>query len=137
MEKSLQLEKIVSGINSQHKERKNYVIYSSRALDHLAQVTPLLNTPHISYAREMVIAVYQGAKSRGGYRIQVKEVIERDNSLLVKILEIVPGQGASVDSFCAPYEIVKTAKVKGKKVLFHYEQTILPAKKTRRCNPKR
>lgn len=66
----------------------------------------------------MVIAVFQGNHSTGGYAIKITQTVEKENSVEVFAKETSPSPDSMVtQAFTQPYHIVKTKRV-DKEVLF-------------------
>lgn len=71
--------------------------------------------PQIDFNKQMVIAVFQGACSSGGYDIEIKSLTRNDNSLEVLVKETTPIRDAVLTmAETYPAHIIKTEKYDGK-----------------------
>uniref|UniRef100_A0A7S1ZXI1 PrcB C-terminal domain-containing protein n=1 Tax=Trieres chinensis TaxID=1514140 RepID=A0A7S1ZXI1_TRICV len=73
---------------------------------------PLAPVDAIDFEREMVVAVYRGSMSSGGYGVEVTGVEEReDGTLVVTVVETDPPPGATTSAaLTQPYHVIKTAR---------------------------
>lgn len=84
--------------------------------------------PAIDFAKDMVMAVFQGEKSTGGYSIEITKIIENKDNTEVFVKETSPGVNCMVTkSLTSPFHIVKLQKI-DKEVVFKIE------KATNDCN---
>ena len=119
----LTFETISKGSYSGHDERKDYVIRESSEWENLgdkmqSRVSPTPDLPDVNFNDEMVIAVFQGSQSTGGYAIEITKIVEKENSVEVFIKETSPSPDSMVtQAFTQPYHIVKTKRV-DKEVIF-------------------
>ncbi|MDO8600821.1 MAG: protease complex subunit PrcB family protein [bacterium] len=108
---------------SGHYDRKDYVIKENsewRSLWDIVNTTvaPRPVLPSIDFGNEMIIAVFQGNHSTGGYSIEIIEILEKANSLEVTVKETSPSPGSIVtQAFTQPFHIIKTKRI-DKKVVF-------------------
>ncbi len=59
----------------------------------------------------MVIAVFQGNRSTGGYAVEITQIVEKENSVEVFAKETSPSPDSMVtQAFTQPYRIVKTKR---------------------------
>lgn len=66
----------------------------------------------VNFSNESVIAVYQGRKSTGGYKIEIMKINFEEDKILVYVKEISPPGGVPVSAaITGPYHIVKTKKI--------------------------
>ena len=118
-------ETVSEGNYSGHDDKKEYVIKDISQWKTLwslvnSRAIPQSDLPNINFDDEMVIAVFQGSHSTGGYSIEIVEILEKANSLEVTVKETSPSPGSIVtQAFTQPYHIIKTKKV-DKEVLFRY-----------------
>ena len=110
---------------SGHNAKKDYVIKDVSQWRNLwsniySARTPQPDLPNINFDNEMIIAVFQGGQSSGGYSIKITKIIENNNSLEVFVKETskAPGDMAT-QSFTNPSHVVKTRRV-DKEVLFRH-----------------
>ena len=119
----LTFEDISKGSYSGHDERNDYVIRDSSEWENLwgkvqSRVSPTPDLPDINFNDEMVIAVFQGSHSTGGYAIEITKIVEKENSVEVFVKETSPSPDSVVtQAFTQPYHIVKTKRV-DKEVIF-------------------
>lgn len=119
---------IEKGISSGTKERGNQVIKNKDDLIKL-----WLETGHgasrstidsFDFVSSMVIAVFQGVATTGGYNIEIAKIIETDNNIEVNIKETIPGSNCIViQATTSPYHIIKVQK-SDKEVVFKAEKII-------------
>jgi len=80
---------------------------------HVGLVSPAREVPSIDFDKEMVVAVFLGERSSGGYGVEIKAV-EQDREkrqLRVVLRETKPAGGAMViQALTQPYHIVKVKK---------------------------
>ncbi len=75
--------------------------------EHTQRVDPKPALPAVDWSKEMLLAVFMGERSTGGYRIAVKEAREADGKLVVTVTEQSPGfGGATIQVLTAPYQMV-------------------------------
>ena len=71
---------------------------------------PLL--PEVNFDSEIVVAVFMGEKSSGGYEISIEKIIEKDSELVISIREVNPKLGEGVTmALTQPFHIIKTQRV--------------------------
>ncbi|MBI5065915.1 protease complex subunit PrcB family protein [Candidatus Woesearchaeota archaeon] len=125
MEKTISLEEISKGAHSAHNERTHYKISDNVTWNKVwtktfANCSSIPAVPSVDFSTEMVLAVYMGAKSSGGYNITIEKIVETEERLeiLVKEVNRKPGMMTTM-AITKPYHIVKTAK-SNKELLFKY-----------------
>ncbi len=70
--------------------------------------------PQIDFDKQMVIAVFQGACSSGGYNIEIKSLTRNDKGLEVLVRETVPRRDDVLTmAETYPTHIIKTEKYEG------------------------
>ncbi len=80
--------------------------------------------PEIDFNEEMILVVFQGEKSTGGYGIEINKIVEKENAIEVLVIETLPGYGCMVtEALTSPYHIVKLQK-STKEVIFKTEKEI-------------
>jgi hypothetical protein len=79
----------------------------------------------IDFDEYMVIAVFQGWQSSGGYSIEVTKIIEKRDAIEVFVTETSPGPHVAVPAVIThPYHIIKVQKV-DKEVCFRVEHVVV------------
>ncbi len=124
-ENNISFETIRSGIYSNQPEKKNHVI------DNLCEwetfwwdMDKTQSLPDINFSENIVLAVFQGERSSGGYSISVDTIIETESALEVFVREVSPGQRCSVTmALTQPYTIIVVEQT-DKDVQFTTEQEI-------------
>lgn len=101
----------ISNYFDEQTQKSDFVIKDqSEWIPILQKISVELPAP-IDFSRDMVIAVFQGEKSTGGYSIEIDRIIEKENSIEVSVLETSPGPGCMVtQAFTSPYHVVKIKK---------------------------
>ena len=75
-----------------------------------ANVTPKPKVPEINFSKKMVIGVFMGTRSTGGYRTEITKITESADRLTVHVKETSPGQNCAVTmAITNPYHVVSTA----------------------------
>lgn len=119
-EKEVAFETIRNGVYSAWPERKMYVITNSTEWDVLKRDLNYLRT--IDFGKDMLVAVFLGERSSGGYGIEVSRIIETQDAVEVTVIEASPGSGCPVTlALTQPYHIVKIRKT-DKRVIFNIEE---------------
>ena len=119
----IEFQTVASGGYCGHSERKNYVITDENKWKSLLSEVYKTGSSkptlmQIDFNKEMVIAVFQGTNSSGGFGIKATKIVEKDQSIEVFIEEIKPKSGQIVTmALTQPYHIVKLKK-SNKQVIF-------------------
>lgn len=111
--KNLEFETIEKKSYSGNSEKRNYVVKNSKEWNDLwiKKIVDKRMVPYIDFDKDMIIAVFQGEKTTGGYSIEINRITEKENVIEVSILETSPGPGCMVTKMLtSPYHIVKLAK---------------------------
>jgi hypothetical protein len=75
--------------------------------------------PIIEFDREMVVGIFLGEKSTGGYEVEIVRAERRDSSLYFYYREESPPPGAIVtQALTQPFHLVKLAKYENLQVIF-------------------
>lgn len=121
----LEIETIEKKLYSMNTERKNYVIKSSKEWANLwVKIGNTKIVPVIDFNRDMIIAVFQGENSTGGYDIEIGSITEKENTIDVSVTESSPGKNCMVtQAFTSPFHIVKIQR-SDKEVLFNMVKEI-------------
>ncbi len=111
-EKELKFETIEKKDFSRNQEQKNYVIKNRQEWSGLwFKMGYTRFAPIVDFTKDMVIAVFQGEKSSGGYDVEINKIIENENTIEVSVIETSPARGCNVTmAFTSPYHIVKIQK---------------------------
>ncbi|MDO8459746.1 MAG: protease complex subunit PrcB family protein [Nanoarchaeota archaeon] len=120
--KGIQFQEIKKGSSNSIIEKQNIIIKSEEEWKKIFSNEPVPSG--IDFNKEMIIVVFQGQKSTGGYSINVDKIIEQKDSINIYLTETSPGEGCIVtQAFTSPYQIVKIAKT-GKPTNFNLQQQI-------------
>jgi len=123
----IEFQTIAKGCYSGHKSSEYYVIQNegvwSDIWNQLAHVfVPQPPPPEVNFSETTIIAVFMGEYNTGGYRIEIKEILDMNQSVVIKVEKICAG-GVTL-AFTQPYHIVKIAKM-DKEITFEtVERTI-------------
>lgn len=105
-----------SGTMSGMSKKENFVVNDAGewiALwkRHTSNTFPPPATPKIDFSSEMIIAMFAGEHSSGGWAIQIERIKDVDNKLVVLYTESSPEAGSiNTMSLTQPYHIVRLAK---------------------------
>ena len=109
----IDFETLSKGSYSSYKEPVNYVMNSDEELKELK-----LQISGIDFSKSTAIAVFMGEFNTGGYAIEIKEIIEKENKIIIKVIKTFPEPGQPVtQALSQPYHIVKIEKIE-KEVVF-------------------
>jgi len=112
-ENIVEFETTIKGAYCGHNESGNYVIKNESDWENLwdtvySHKTPKPSLPKIDFTQHMVIAVFMGEKSSGGYNIEIVKVKEKNNIFEVYIEEHTPAPWTVVtEVFTQPFHIIK------------------------------
>jgi hypothetical protein len=114
--KTIQFETLEKGFYCNIKSQENHLVKDKvkwQNLWHRIHDNIVLppKTPYIDFKKEMVIAVFIGFHPTGGYNVEIKEIVEIDDSVVVNVVLTTPPKGSCVTmSTTSPYHIVKCKK---------------------------
>lgn len=110
---------------SSNMEEKNYAIMERERLSDLwIKMGYTRIAPFIDFNNNMIIAVFQGEKTTGGYSIEINKIIETKNTIEVSVMKTSPGRGCIVTKqITSPYHIVQLP-ISGKEVKFNMTETV-------------
>jgi protease stability complex PrcB-like protein len=75
---------------------------------HTSIQSPPSPAPVVDFVTEMVVGVFLGEKSRGGYEVEIKNAELKDSVLYVYYVEKSPSPGgATIQALTQPFHIVK------------------------------
>jgi hypothetical protein len=75
--------------------------------------------PNVDFDREMVVGIFLGEKSTGGYEVEIVQAERRDSSLYFYYRETIPMPGAMVtQALTQPFHLVRVAKYDNPQVIF-------------------
>ena len=123
LDQELTFETILKGHYCNHDDKKVYVIKETSEWSNLWSIVyPRIlsrpDLPDVNFNNEMIIAVFQGSQPSSGYRIEITEIIEKENFVEVFVKEKSPSPGSiQLDVITHPHHIVKTKRV-DKEVIF-------------------
>lgn len=118
--------KIVEGTQRVLRDEEAYASFWERL--HTGR-TPVPDRPEVDFENRVVIAIVQGRRPTGGYRVEVDEVwaSKDEEQIQVQFTETVPGEGCIVtQAATSPYVLV-TVEAQGEEVTF------VGAEETRSC----
>lgn len=73
---------------------------------HSARTSPRPDPPKVDFAREMVIAVFLGQKSTGGYSIEILDASLKDKEMVISWKKAAPDGGIVSQAFTQPHHMV-------------------------------
>jgi hypothetical protein len=75
--------------------------------------------PNVDFDREMVVGIFLGEKSTGGYEVEIVRAERRDSSLYFYYREKSPPPGAMVtQALTQPFHLVRVAKYDNPQIIF-------------------
>jgi PrcB C-terminal len=85
---------------------------------HSTDTNPAL-APIVNFDREMVVGIFLGEKSTGGYEVEIVRAERRDSSLYFYYREESPPPGAmATQALTQPFHLVKIAKYQNPQIIF-------------------
>jgi len=73
-----------------------------------------VNLPAIDFQNKMIIAVFNGKHSTGGFDISIDQVCKTNNATKVDVIKESPGRGCNITmAITSPYQIVKVDRQAG------------------------
>ncbi|MEE8419749.1 MAG: protease complex subunit PrcB family protein [Dehalococcoidales bacterium] len=91
--------------------------------EHTALRTPAPALPGIDFSRQMVIAVFSGLKSTGGYSVEITEIRATNRELNIVYQVTEPGPDDMVtEAETQPFHIIKIGRVDGLSAVFTLEE---------------
>lgn len=109
----MQFETISQGFYSGYTKREFVVIKTQEEWQkawniHAGIKLPVPVPPEIDFNRKMIIAVFAGEYSTGGYAIKIDSIEKTGNKILVNIAESKPKRDAiTTQSLTQPYQIAQ------------------------------
>jgi len=128
--KQIEFQTISKGYYSGHKKPAYYVIKNEDEWteiwnQHQSIFIPQHPPPEVNFSKSIVIAVFMGEFNTGGYGIEIKEILDMNQSVVVKVEKTYPGKGWIVTlAFSQPYHIVETCKMDKEITFDTVERTI-------------
>jgi len=110
------------------REKQSYAITNKEEWQSLwelvhTHVTPKPDLPEVDFSNRMVIAVFQGEQTSGGFAITITDLLKNGKKLTAKVTEMTPGSSCGVTAaLTQPYHIIVTDKVR--KVKFKVKREI-------------
>ena len=114
--------------SSGHREKRNYLITSREEWQGLwervhTDVIPKPDLPAVDFTQRVIIAVFQGEQTSGGFEISVTDLVKNGKKLTAKVTEVSPGGSCGVTAaLTQPYHIIVTDKMR--KVKFKVKREI-------------
>ena len=85
---------------------------------HASKVLPSPEVPKVDFSADMVIAVFDGEKSTGGFSIEIVSIAETSTKRVVRVVSRIPAPDAMVTmALTQPFHIV-TVKLTDKRIEF-------------------
>ncbi|GAB1309772.1 hypothetical protein KH5_24550 [Urechidicola sp. KH5] len=117
----LAFEMLIKDSSGGFQSAKNSVIKSQSDLEQLyAQINktrkPGYQVPEIDLKEEMVLALFMGERSSGGYSITVSKIVEKEDAMEVHYVETAP-KGMATMAITQPFYMCKTKRSE-KEVIF-------------------
>ena len=111
--KSISFEKVNDGFENAIKEQQTRIITSENEWGDLwIEMFPDgIAAPEINFNEKRLIAVFQGRKPTSGYSINIESIIEYEDYIEVKIVEVYPGLNCIVtQELTSPYTTLSIKK---------------------------
>lgn len=124
--KELQFTELKKGDSNAITQKQTRIIKNSEAwADLWTEMFPTeMIASAINFNESMVIAVFHGQASTGGYDIKINKIIEQNNRILVYITETSPGKNCIVtQALTQSYHIIQL-KPSNKQIEFVFEQRV-------------
>ena len=124
----IEFQTIEKGFFSGHKKAAYYVIENE---DEWADIWnqhqrfrwPKIPPPEVNFSETMIIAVFMGEFNTGGYGIEIKNILDMNESVLVKIEKTYPGRRCVVTlAVTEPFHIVRVERIEKKIEFYTYER---------------
>ena len=106
-------ETVDSGVWGRYADRANFVIRNETIWENVwlelyNGYEPIPDTPTVNFSSEMLIAVFQGERTSGGYWTNITRITMTSLYYVVYVDEVHPGEGCVVTAVLTyPYQIVK------------------------------
>lgn len=130
MDNEIQFETIEKKISWNTNKRGNYVIKNAAEWSDLwNKIYPAViikpEIPEIDFNKYMVVAVFNGLETSGGYDIEITKIGEKDNAVYVFVKKTIHGSGCAItQSFINPYHIVGFVKSNKEVQYVEKEETV-------------
>ena len=83
-------------------------------------------SPEIDFSTHIVIAVFMGERSTGGYEVLIERITDVEGEIIVNVNEIFPGRIFVTEAFTWPHHIIKVGRVQ-KPMVFEVQQFLAHA----------
>lgn len=103
---------LYSGI-TEHKEVavRSHAEWADLWREHISIVSPPPDSPTVDFSQEMVVAVFMGEQSTGGYSIEINQIVKEGSKIKVFYTETSPDPECMVAQMLTqPFHIVKLAR---------------------------
>ncbi len=88
------------------------IIGDQEALTLLYEQLGESNLPQVDFAKNIVVGVFEGEQPRGGFDLEVEEVLALPEGLAIFLRETIPGSAClTTQAISAPFEIVSIPKI--------------------------
>jgi hypothetical protein len=125
----IEFQTIVKGYYSGHTSSAYYVIdnqenWTNVWNEYQRIFTPQYPPPEVNFSESLVIAVFMGEQTSGGFEIAIKSIHPRNNLLVVNVDKTHPGPHCIVTlALTQPYHIIKLDKI-DKQIVFETTETV-------------
>jgi len=130
IDNEIQFETIEKKISPNTNEKGNYIIKNAEEWRDLwnkiySAVIIKPEIPEIDFNKYMVVAVFNGFETSGGYDIEINKIGEKDNAVYVFVKKKLPGSGClTSQSFSNPYHIIGFVKTEKEVLYVEKEETV-------------
>jgi len=94
--------------------------------DNFCTLVPTPDAPTIDFRKQVVLAVFMGQQTSGGYKIQVSSVEKLEGKIIAKVKKTRPS-GISTMAMTQPYHIVSIPRKRGLPIMVQPEENEKPS----------
>ena len=113
----IEFQTISKGTSSGHKKAAYYIIENEDKWadiwnQHVRFYLPPPPSPEVNFSETTIIAVFMGECNTGGYGIEIKSILDMNQSVVVKVEKTYPGKGCGrTMAVTEPYHIVRIERI--------------------------